>query len=290
MNRAFGPELRSATIAVVRWLESLAAEARSLDAYLREIARFPELTGAQERQLAERARRRDNEAVAQLAASQLGLVLRYAQKYRHLGVSLGDLVHDGNLALVDAARRFHPERDGRFASYALWWVRQGILHRLSQLTFAAPGLDADARAAYLSPALRAIIEHACSAGPAGESRTDVTHPEERRHLHETWRRETDDDPLDEDSLDLDDIGSLLIDEGEEPVRLALASELNESLLELETQERRALELRLGLIDGEPRSVAQTGDRLRMSPARVERLSARAIQKLRRRRSVRSSLN
>jgi RNA polymerase sigma factor (sigma-70 family) len=144
----------------VRWLESLAAEARSLDAYLREIARFPELTVTEERRLAERVRRRDEDAVAQLAASQLGLVLRYAQKYRHLGVSLVDLVHDGNLALLDAARRFHPDRHGRFASYALWWVRQGVLHRLSQVPFGAQSLDADARAACLSPALRVIVERA----------------------------------------------------------------------------------------------------------------------------------
>jgi len=274
----------------VRWLESLAAEAPSLDAYLREIARFPELTGAEERQLSERAQRRDDEAVAQLAASQLGLVLRYAQKYRHLGVSLVDLVHDGNLALVEAARRFRAERHGRFAAYALWWVRQGILHRLAQVPAGAELLDPDARAAHLSPALRAIVEHAFGAGPSGEPRRDLTHPDERRRLHDAWRRPRERDPLEDDTLDLDDIGALLIDEGEDAVRSALASDLNLSLLELEPKERRTLELRLGLIDGEPRSVDQIGDRLRISPARVERLSARAVRKLRRQRSVRSSLN
>ena len=274
----------------MRWLETLAAEAPSLDAYLREIARFPELTGAEERQLAERVQRRDDDAVARLAASQLQLVLRYAQKYRHLGVSLVDLVHDGNLALVDAARRFSPDRHGRFAGSALWWVRQGILHRLSQVPFGAPSLDAEARVACLSPALRAIVEHACGAGPSGEPRRDVTHPDERRRLHDAWRRTPVLEHLDDEALDLDDIGSLLIDEGEDAVRTALASDLNLALLELDPQERRALELRLGLIDGEPRSVDQTGDRLRMSAARVERLSARAIQKLRRQRAVRSSLN
>jgi DNA-directed RNA polymerase sigma subunit (sigma70/sigma32) len=96
--------------------------------------------------------------------------------------------------------------------------------------------------------------------------------------------------LDEDELDLDDVGALLIDEGEESVREALASDLGLSLLELEPKERQALELRLGLVDGEPRTVNQTGDRLRISAARVEHLSARAVQKLRRQRSVRSPLN
>jgi RNA polymerase primary sigma factor len=270
----------------VRWLESLAAEATSLDAYLREIARFPELTGAEERQLVERVQRRDDDALAQLAGSQLGLVLRYAQKYRLLGVPLADLVHDGNLALVDAARRFDPERHGRFAAYALWWVRQGILYRLSQLPPGANSVDADARAAYLAAALRAVVEHACGTGPAG----DAARGDERRGLAEPWRMTPEIERIDDEELDLDDIGSLLIDEGEDAVRLALASDLGLSLLELEPKERRALEMRLGLVDGEPRSVDQIGDRLRISPARVERLSARAVQKLRRQRSVRSSLN
>lgn len=270
----------------MRWLESLAAEATSLDAYLRAIARFPELTGAEERQLAERVQQRDDEALARLAGSQLALVLRYAQQYRLLGVPLADLVHDGNLALVDAARRFDPDRHGRFAEHALWWIRQGILYRLSQLPIGDAVIDADARATYLAAALRAVVEHACAEGPSG----DAGLPGGRRALDEPWRLTPEMDRLDEDELDLDDIGSLLIESGEDAVRLALASELGLALLELEPKERRALELRLGLIDGEPRSVDQIGDRLRMSPARVERLSARAVQKLRRQRSVRSSLN
>lgn len=269
----------------MRWLESLAAEATSLDAYLREIARFPELSGAEERHLSERVQRRDDEALAQLAGSQLALVVRYAQKYRHLGVPLADLVHDGNLALVDAARRFDPDRDGRFAAHALWWIRQGILYRLSQLPTGDSIIDADARAAYLAAALRAVVDHACGGGPGDASRAD-----DRRGLDEPWRLTPEIERLDEHELDLDDIGSLLIEAGEDAVRLALASDLGLALLELEPKERRALELRLGLIDGEPRSVDQIGDRLRISPARVERLSARAVQKLRRQRSVRSSLN
>jgi RNA polymerase primary sigma factor len=270
----------------VRWLESLAAEATSLDAYRREIARFPELTRAEERQLAERVQRREDEALAQLAGSQLRLVLRYAQKYRLLGVPLADLVHDGNLALVDAARRFDPERHGDFAAYALWWVRQAILYRLSQQPPVASAIDAEARAAYLAPALRAVVEHACGTGPANEARC----ADERPGLPEPWRMTPELERLDEDELDLDDVGSLLIEEGEDAVRLALASDLGLSLLELEPKERRALELRLGLIDGEPRSVDQIGARLRISVARVEKLSARAVQKLRRQRSIRSPLN
>lgn len=273
----------------MRWLESLAAEATSLDAYLREIARFPELTVPEEHRLAERVQRRDDDAVGQLAASQLGLVLRYAQKYRHLGVPLADLVHDGNLALVDAARRFVPERDGRFGPYALWWVRQGVLHRLMQLPAGGFTTESDARAAYLVAALQVVVEHACA--PRAATAADgpcLDGP--RRLADDAWRLTPEVERLEDEEVDLDDIGSLLVDDGESALRVALASDLGLSLLELEPKERRALELRLGLLDGEPRSVDQIGDRLRISAARVERLSARAVQKLRRQRSVRSSLN
>lgn len=269
----------------MRWLESLAADATSLDGYLREIARFPPLTSSEERQLAARIQAREDEALARLTGSQLSLVLHYARKYQQLGVPLADLVHDGNLALVDAARRFDPERHGRFATYALWWVRQGILHRLSQVVPMPATLDAEARAGYLAAALRAIVEHACS--PAGP---DAADDGSAREFVEPWRVTPELDRIEEDELDLDDIGALLVDDREDAVRVALASDLGLALLELEPKERRALELRLGLIDGEPRTADQTGARLRISAARVERLSARAVQKLRRQRSVRSSLN
>lgn len=271
----------------MRWLESLAAEAISLDAYLREIARFPELTTAEERHLSERVQRRDDDALGRLVASQLGLVLRYVQQYQYLGVPLADLVHDGNLALVDAARRFDPDRHGRFGTYALWWVRQGVLHRLAQAPTASAPPDVEARSASLAAALRVGIEQACGLRPPDEG---TLLADAGRGLEAPWRLTPEIERLDEDELDLDDVGALLVDEGEDAVRVALASDLGLSLLELEPKERRALELRLGLADGEPRSVDQIGARLRISPARVERLSARAVQKLRRQRSVRSALN
>ena len=94
----------------------------------------------------------------------------------------------------------------------------------------------------------------------------------------------------DDQPDLDDLAPLIADSDDDSLRQALVSELEASLLDLEPKERRALELRLGLIDGEPRSSDQVGDRLRMSAARAERLSRRAVDKLRRQRAWRGPLN
>ncbi|MCC7032384.1 MAG: sigma-70 family RNA polymerase sigma factor [Acidobacteria bacterium] len=272
----------------MRRIESLAADSATLHAYLQEIARFPPLDSAQERRLAERVRDRDEDALARLVEPHLGLVVGYARRYRHMGVPLLELVHDGNLALIDAARRFEPAHHGRFAAYALWWVRQGVLHRLTL----APErhtrrVDADSRTFHLVEALRVAIDEACNHG-AGE---DELSPSDIRLLGEQWRRVPEAELLvDDDSLDLDDLVPAPVDEQEDAVRLALVSDLETSLLELDPKERRVLALRLGLHDGEPRSLDQVGDRLRVSPARAERLSTRAIIKLRRHRAVRSSLN
>lgn len=273
----------------MRRLESLAEDSATLDAYLQEIARFPALTVAEERALAALVQQRDQDALGRLVGSHLSLVVRYARRYRHLGVSLLELVHDGNLALFDAARRFDPDLHGPFAAYAMWWVRQGLLHRVSIVAAPDGGpSDADTRAGHVVAALRAAVEYACT--PSDQSREELT-DHDIRMLDEHWRRMPEPSRLlDEEELDLEELGPAIADEPEDPVRLALVSDLEASLLELEPKERRVLELRLGLIDGEPRSLDQVGDRLRVSPARAERLSARAVRKLRRQRSVRSSLN
>jgi RNA polymerase primary sigma factor len=272
----------------VHWLESLAADATSLHAYLRAIARFPELTVGEERQLAERVQQRDDDALVRLVGSQLRRVLRYVRRYRQLHVPLIDLVHEGNLAVLDAARRYDPDRHGRFGAFAAWWVRQGILHRLS-LAPAPPGTsDAESRADQMAVAIGAAMSHGC--GPVDDDDAELS-ADEVRLLDEQWRRTPDPGALEDGLADLDDLGAPGPGEGnEDAVRVALASDLELSLLELEPKERRALALRLGLVDGEPRSLDQIGDRLRVSAARAERLSARALQKLRRQRSVRGPLN
>jgi RNA polymerase primary sigma factor len=273
----------------VRRIESLAADSATLHAYLQEIARFPPLDSAEERVLAERVRDRDEEALARLVEPNLGLVVRYARRYRHMAVPLLELVHDGNLALIDAARRFDPSRHGRFAPYALWWVRQGVLHRVSLAPEPHTGrIDADSRSSHLVEALRVAVDDACT---RGEGVGDELSAADIRMLGEQWRRVPESELLlDDESLDLEELVPATIDEQEDAVRLALVSDLETSLLELDPKERRVLELRLGLHDGEPRSLDQVGDRLRVSPARAERLSARAVLKLRRQCAVRSSLN
>src|SRR5690349_18737951 len=106
----------------------------SLKAYLRTIANLPRLTQQEEQDLARRIKRGDEAALRGLVEGNLRFVVSYAKRYRGLGVPFLDLIHEGNLGLMEAARRFDPERNVKFITYAVWWIRQAIMHALSGQT------------------------------------------------------------------------------------------------------------------------------------------------------------
>src|SRR5215472_72079 len=104
----------------------------SLNAYIREIAKFKPLSPDEEKELGRRIQKGDQEALRRLVESNLRFVVSYAKRYRGLGLSFLDLIHEGSLGLMEAAKRFDPERNVKFISYAVWWVRQAIFHALSE--------------------------------------------------------------------------------------------------------------------------------------------------------------
>src|SRR5690554_678890 len=109
-----------------------ASEERSaLDQYLREVSRHELLTPQQEIELGHRAQAGDEEAIQELARANLRFVISVAKKYQNRGVSLTDLIQEGNVGLVTAARKFDPEQGVKFISYAVWWIRQAILASLA---------------------------------------------------------------------------------------------------------------------------------------------------------------
>src|SRR5258708_1987870 len=104
----------------------------SLNAYIREIAKFKPLSGEDEKDLGRRIQQGDQEALKRLVESNLRFVVSYAKRYRGLGLSFLDLIHEGNLGLMEAAKRFDPERNVKFISYAVCWRRQAIFHPLPE--------------------------------------------------------------------------------------------------------------------------------------------------------------
>lgn len=105
----------------------ITTENRALHQYLEEISKIPLVDAQTEKTLARRIQKGDEEALHQLVNANLRFVVSIAKHYRHPGMSLLDLINEGNLGLFKAAQTFDPDRGVRFATYASWWIRQGIL-------------------------------------------------------------------------------------------------------------------------------------------------------------------
>jgi RNA polymerase primary sigma factor len=231
------------------------SDSDALQAYLRAIARLPRLTVEEERELARLIQQGDQQALRRLVEGNLRFVVSYARRYRGLGgVPFIDLINEGNLGLMEAARRFDPDRNVKFITYAVWWVRQAIMHVISTQSraFTLPQKLAGsaARQAYNDLSLSERI---------GAGRGDEEGPELGELLESA-------DPPVEETL----------------VRRALTDRVRAALDELDDKEKEVVGLRFGLDrDGEMRTLQEIGHALDLSRERVRQIEARAKEKLRR---------
>ncbi|MFN7313534.1 MAG: RNA polymerase sigma factor RpoD/SigA, partial [Bacteroidota bacterium] len=107
-------------------------ESKSLDKYLNEISKVPMIDAQEEVELARRIREGDQVALERLVNANLRFVVSVSKQYQNQGLTLGDLINEGNLGLIKAAKRFDETRGFKFISYAVWWIRQSILQALAE--------------------------------------------------------------------------------------------------------------------------------------------------------------
>ena len=266
------------------------AESDALQAYLRAIAKIPLLTADEERELGRRVRRdHDQDALRRLVEGNLRFVVTYAKRYRGLGVPFLDLIHEGNLGLIEAGRRFDPERNVKFITYAVWWIRQALTHALSSQAraFSLPQKVSGA-AARLTREVAELTEQLERPPTSSEIAADTAMSE--ADVASLMRLGLRDLSLSDRFGDREDEGAELGDLLESPappiddalLRKSMVARVRAALDELDEKEREVVELRFGLDrDGEMRTLQEIGDALHLSRERIRQIEARAKDKLRR---------
>src|SRR5512134_362751 len=107
-------------------------DSQAVEKYLQEISKIPMITPEEETTLAQRIKMGDQKALDKLVQANLRFVVSVAKQYQHQGLSLSDLINEGNLGLIKAAQRFDETKGFKFISYAVWWIRQSILQALAE--------------------------------------------------------------------------------------------------------------------------------------------------------------
>ena len=261
-------------------------EEGSLDQYLRDISIYPLITREMEVELAQKIRADDQEALDTLVRSNLRFVVSVAKKYQNQGVSLSDLINEGNLGLIRAAHKFDETKGIKFISYAVWWIRQAILQALAEqsrivrvpLNRAGTLHRIGKRASALLQELGREATHAEIANG-----TDLTEEEVAKTMAISQIHLSLDAPMTpgEDNRLLDylpDTTNQTPDE--ETFDKALTESIQLALAGLKEREAKILKLYFGLDGAEPMTLEQIGAVLNITRERVRQIKEKALSRLR----------
>ena len=259
----------------------------SLGAYIREISRFKPLSAEHEQELGRRIRKGDPEALQHLVEANLRFVVSYAKRYRGLGMAFLDLIHEGTLGLIEAAKRFDPERNVKFISYAVWWVRQAIFHALSEhmRVFRLPQ-KLSSQVSKMGTARQRLtveLERAPTTEELAE-KTDLS----KKEVEALLMAGSEDLSLsssigEEGTLELGDVleQATVPSVEQELMRASFEGQVRAMVSHLDEKERAVIELRFGLDGEEPRTLQEIGLALGLSRERIRQIESKAKEKLRR---------
>ncbi|RFN59807.1 sigma-70 family RNA polymerase sigma factor [Marixanthomonas ophiurae] len=260
-------------------------ETASLDKYLQEIGKVDLITAEQEVELAQRIRAGDHLALEKLTKANLRFVVSVAKQYQNQGLTLPDLINEGNLGLIKAAKRFDETRGFKFISYAVWWIRQSILQALAeQSRIVRLPLNKIGSINKINKTF-AFLEQANERPPSPEEiakELDLTITEVKESLKNSGRHLSMDAPLiDGEDSNLYDV----LRSGESPnpdrslLHESLKTEIERSLETITPREADVVRLYFGLCDQQPMTLEEIGETFDLTRERVRQIKEKAIRRL-----------
>ncbi len=261
-------------------------ESESLDKYLTEIGKVDLITAEDEVELAKRIREGDQIALEKLTKANLRFVVSVAKQYQNNGLTLGDLINEGNLGLIKAAKRFDEQRGFKFISYAVWWIRQAIMQALAeQSRIVRLPLN---RVGSLNKINRTFseLEQKYQREPSTEEVAEmigISEEDVRDNLKVAGRHISVDAPLlsGEENRLID----VLHDENESKPDTALISdslvlEVQRALATLTARESDVLQLYFGLNNNASMTLEEIGEHYNLTRERVRQIKEKATRRLR----------
>ena len=260
-------------------------ETASLDKYLQEIGKVDLITADEEVELAQLIKAGDQRALEKLTKANLRFVVSVAKQYQNQGLTLPDLINEGNLGLIKAAKRFDETRGFKFISYAVWWIRQSILQALAeQSRIVRLPLNKIGSINKINK-MYAFLEQENERPPSAEEiakKLDMTVNDVKESMKNSGRHVSMDAPLIEgEDSNLYDV----LNSGESPnpdrvlLHESLRIEINRALETLTPREADVVKLYFGLGEHQPMTLEEIGETFDLTRERVRQIKEKAIRTL-----------
>jgi RNA polymerase primary sigma factor len=259
-------------------------DSKSLRRYLNQISKFPILTQKEEKKIGKLIQEGDKDALKKMIESNLRFVVSYVKKYKGMGIGIFDLINEGNLGLIEAAKRFDPNRNVKFISYAVWWIRQAIIHTLTR----------HSRIYHIPQKLSDKISDMKKkeAELKKELGRDPTRKEIAQKMKIAPEKIEDLEILDGKDISLSskyfdeniEMGDKLKDDitpsvEYQIIKNSIEQQIRNLLDKLDEKEAIVIRLRFGLDDDRPRTLQEIGDKLKLTRERIRQIEQRAMRKL-----------
>jgi len=260
-------------------------ETASLDKYLQEIGKVELITADEEVALAQRIKQGDMAALEKLTKANLRFVVSVSKQYQNQGLSLPDLINEGNLGLIKAAQRFDETRGFKFISYAVWWIRQSILQALAeQFCIVRLPLNKIGSINKINKAYAQLEQQYEREPNAGEiaNLLEVSENEVKESMRNSGRHVSMDAPLiqDEDNTMYDVLRS---EENTTPdtglLYESLKREIERAVSTLTQREADVIRLYFGLNGSHPMTLEEIGEKFDLTRERVRQIKEKAIRRL-----------